>query len=321
MRKVFYLFFLSVIMLQAQNYIDIYRQNGIKEVQKIFDKKLQEMPYWLDYLKDYNTTYGYFEKKKFLIVANKTDKKLDLFIANGKGNLKKIFTKNIITGKNGEKKKEGDLVTPLGTYKITMRFKPKDSFYGPVAFAISYPNLYDKLNGRDGHGIWIHGYPLDHEKRPPVTKGCMVLKNEQLLDLNRTIDPQNSFVIIYENSLKPVKKETIAKILTFLYQWKDAWKRSDIKKYLSFYDKDFKRYDGKNLKYFSNYKKIVFSRKEKKKIIFKNIFILPYPNLKNEQIYEIFFYEKYKSKHYAYNGNKNLFIRIKDGSIKIIVEK
>ena len=320
-KKMVFIFFGIAAMLYSKNYIDIYRHDGIQEVKKLFDEELQNKAYWDNYLKDYNTTYGYFEKEKYIIIANKKTKRLKLFHTDGKGSLKELFVKDIITGKSGEKKKEGDLITPLGAYKITMRFVPKDTFYGPVAFSLSYPNTFDELNGRDGHGIWIHGYPLDHEKRPPVTKGCMVLKNDQLLDLNSTIDPKNSFVIIHEDNLKPVSKDTVANILSFIYKWKNAWQSNDINKYLSFYSKDFKRYNGQNLSSFSSEKRRIFSRNDKKDIIFKYISILPYPNLKNEPIYKLFFYEIYKTKYYNFKGNKELYVKVKNNQVKIFIEK
>jgi len=320
-KKIVFLFLSIATVLYSKNYIDIYRHSGINEVKKLFDKELQSKAYWDSYLKDYNTTYGYFENEKYIIIANKTSKRLKLFFANGKGNLKELFSKSIIAGKSGEKKKEGDLVTPLGTYKITMRFVPKDTYYGPVAFALSYPNIFDKLNDRGGYGIWIHGYPLDHEKRPPVTKGCMVLKNNQLLDLNSTIDPSKSFVIIHEDNLNPIPKDTIATILSFIYKWKNAWKNNNIKKYLSFYSEDFKRYNGQELASFSTEKRSIFSRHEKKKIVFKSINILPYPNLKNEPIYKLYFYEIYKTKHYDFKGNKEVYIKVRNNQVKIFIEK
>ena len=306
--------------LRAENYIDIYRKNGIDAVQKLFEKKLMSYDYWKEYLKDFNTSYGYFEKSKYIIVTNKESKKLKLFFTDGKGSLKQIFTKEVILGKKGEKKREGDLITPLGAYKITMKFKPKDTYYGPLAFSLSYPNIFDIVNGRDGHGIWIHGYPLDHEKRPAVTKGCMVLKNSELADLSRKIDPQNTFVIIHQNNLKKIKKSDIAKILTLLYSWKNAWKKSDIDRYLSFYAKDFKRYNGENYKQFSKEKRRIFAKKEKKNITFKYISILPYPNLKNEPLYKVVFYEIYNTKHYHFKGNKELYVRV-GKKTKIVVEK
>ena len=34
-------------------------------------------------------------------------------------------------------------------------------FYGAGALPINYPNEWDRLNGRTGHGIWLHGTPAD----------------------------------------------------------------------------------------------------------------------------------------------------------------
>jgi len=319
-RKIILFVIFSITLLQAKDYIDIYRHKGIQEVKKLFDKELQKESYWDNYLKDFNITYGYYETERYIVIVGKKDKILNLFYTDGNGSIDKIFTKDIITGKNGEKKKEGDLITPLGVYKIVKRFKPKNSFYGPVAFALSYPNLLDELNGRGGHGIWIHGYPLDHKKRPPVTKGCMVLQNDQLLDFNSTIDPNKSTIIIYEEKMPSIDKNTYAKILAFLYSWRSYWKYNDIDRYLSCYAKDFKRYDGKNLTEFSRYKNTIFSRNEKKKITFEDISITPYPNLKNEKLFLVSFYEIYKTNHYRYNGFKKLYIRF-DKEAKIIVEK
>ncbi len=320
MMKTLFVSIIFLCSLQAKNYIDIYRHDGIQKVKNIFDNLLESTKYWDSYLKDYNTTYGYYEKEKYIILGNKTHKDMKVYHVLANGKLIKVFSKNIILGKDGEKKREGDLITPIGVYKITMRFKPKDTFYGPVAFSLSYPNLLDRLEGRDGHGIWIHGYPLDNEKRAPVTKGCLVLKNSQLIDLSNTINPQESFVIIYENKAPIIQKKDLAKILSFLYRWKEAWTNSNLDAYLSFYSKDFKRYNGQDFDSFSNEKRRIFSKKQQKNIIFKYISIMPYPNIKNKKFFEIRFYEIYNTKSYKFKGNKELFVKLSD-KIKIIAEQ
>ncbi len=314
---------LSVLLLlsflDAKNILDIYRFEGIGAVQKIFEHTLTEQKYWENYLKDYNTTYGYYQNEKYIVLSDKEKKTLNVFyIANDK--IKKVFSNNIILGKDGVKKKEGDLVTPIGVYTIVSKFQPKDTFYGPVAFALSYPNLYDKIHNRDGHGIWIHGYPMDHESRPDTTKGCLVLKNNQLEDFSKTIVPPKTYIIISEKKLKKVKKRDIAKILSFLYKWRETWAKSNIDKYLSFYSKNFKRFDGEDFNSFANMKKEIFSRKGKKIIIFKNINIIPYPNIKNEKLFRIDFHEIYKAKNYSYNGPKELYVKLTN-KIKILIEK
>jgi murein L,D-transpeptidase YafK len=64
---------------------------------------------------------------------------------------------------------------------------------------------------------------------------------------------------------------------------------------------------------------MIFSRKKKKSIIFNNINIIPYPNHKD--IYQITFYERYKSSGYKYNGNKELLIKVSGDDIKIFSER
>jgi murein L,D-transpeptidase YafK len=74
----------------------------------------------------------------------------------------------ISLGKNGvEKQREGDQKTPIGVYTVVSAKEKLPDFYGTHAFPISYPNDWDKRNGRNGHGIWLHGTPSDTYSRPP----------------------------------------------------------------------------------------------------------------------------------------------------------
>jgi murein L,D-transpeptidase YafK len=54
-------------------------------------------------------------------------------------------------------------------------------------------------------------------------------------------------------------RDEIASILANIYQWRYAWKISNIDDYLKFYNKGFRRFDGKNLEQFARYKRLVFS--------------------------------------------------------------
>lgn len=90
----------------------------------------------------------------------------------------------ISSGKNGsDKSKQGDKKTPLGVYHVTdnlPRAKLND-FYGSGAYPINYPNEWDRREGRNGHGIWLHGTPSDTYSRPPrASDGCVVLTNQDL---------------------------------------------------------------------------------------------------------------------------------------------
>ena len=85
--------------------------------------------------------------------------------------------------------------------------------------------------------------------------------------------------------------------------------------------KDFRKADGKSYARFSAMKKVVFARKEKKTIIFKNISIVPVPNSKDKRIFKVSFFENYKSSRVVFNGDKELYIELIDNEIKILIEK
>ena len=270
---------------------DTYRYNGIDKTVKLIESKLQSKEFWLKRLKNTDVKYGYFENPTFILFCNKLDKSLKVLkYKDGKINTIKTFT-NLIVGKLGDKQKEGDLRTPIGNYKLINRLIPGNTFYGPLAFVTSYPNLYDKVHKKDGYGIWIHGKPLDGE-RGDLSKGCIVLDNNEILYLDKLINYKNSILEITQNPIF-AKKEDIAKILATIYKWRDAWRNSDLNRYISFYDKNFKRSNGMNLEEFKEYKKRVFrlKRNQKVKIFFKNIQITPYQKLNNLPIYKVEMYE------------------------------
>lgn len=105
-------------------------------------------------------------------------------------------------GKLGmDKFKEGDQRTPLGVYYITNRLPGAKlpDFYGPGALPINYPNEWDKLNGRGGSGIWLHGVPSTNYSRAPLASdGCIVLSNPDFLKIASTVDITKTPVIISE---------------------------------------------------------------------------------------------------------------------------
>ena len=319
MRKIF-IFIVLLSSLFGKNIVDVYRKDGIKSVEDYLEKTLQSQSYWSGYLKNRDLSFGYYEDMKYVLVADKSKKELFIY-KNGKNGLKFIKKLKIIVGKLGDKKVEGDLRTPLGVYKLVTKFKPQDQFYGPFAYALSYPNTYDKLRGKSGHGIWIHGSPLDGSARNAQSKGCIVLSNERLKKLDSLIEPKKSILIITEGKLPKTRKEDISVILSSLYRWRYAWKRSDIEGYLKFYSSKFIRFDGKRIKSFSRMKRAIFAKKEKKEIIFKDINISPYPNLEGKKLFKVSFYEKYKTKRYRFNGTKELYVELKNGKFQILAEK
>ncbi|MEA3383538.1 MAG: L,D-transpeptidase family protein [Campylobacterota bacterium] len=297
--------------------IDTYRTQGIKEIERKIEQQLQKKEYWDYFLSSVNTSNGYYESIQYLMICQKDMKNIDLYDTKTQ---KKIFYSSVFTGKeNGDKKIEGDMKTPIGAYNLTRRLTNLDPYYGPLALTTNYPNIYDKAQGKTGHGIWIHGVPQD-DKRDDFTQGCIALDNTKIKKLDTSINIDNSVLLITENSFPITTKDDISTILVNLYSWKSAWKNSDIDKYLSFYDEEFIKSDGKNLKSFSKYKTRVFNKNEKKTIKFKDINIIPYPNSNNKKLFKIVFNELYKTSSYTFNGKKSLYVELKEDKFYILTE-
>ncbi len=313
---------INLFATNLTNLIDTYRYEGIQPIIKSLENDLTSKQFWLNRVKNISVKYGYYESNSFILLCNKTTKSLEV-LKYQDGKISKLATfKNLIVGKLGQKETEGDLKTPIGVYSLDYQIIPKNTFYGPLAFVTSYPNLYDKLHHRDGHGIWIHGRPLDGKSRPDLSKGCIVLKNSDLKKLADIIDYKKTVLQIYQKPVYATKND-IASILSMLYKWREAWETSNLNQYLSFYDKDFHRSNGDDLSKFIAYKTRVFANKKNKKvtIYFKDIKIVPYQNPKDEKIYRITFYENYYSPNYTFKGNKEIFIRKNGDDFKIFIEK
>ncbi|ENY5625699.1 murein L,D-transpeptidase family protein [Campylobacter jejuni] len=315
---------LSSLMLHASDLVKIYLNQGLDAVGVAIEKELTQKDFWLSEIGDKNISLGYYDDNVAIVLTNKTDKILRVYSYED-GKIRKDFEqKEIITGLMGDKKIEGDLKTTVGFYELGRKFNPGDPYYGPFAFATTYPNLLDKVQGKTGGGIWIHGYPLDGSRLDEFkTRGCIALFNNNLEKFAQVVQDKKVFVMTEEKEKIRAKKDQIASLLADLFTWKLAWTNSDTNTYLSFYDEqEFKRFDKMKFEQFASMKKSIFSRKEDKKIKFSDINISPYPNLENETMYRISFYEDYYTKNYQFRGDKILYVKIDSkGKMKILAEQ
>ncbi|EHV1022287.1 murein L,D-transpeptidase, partial [Campylobacter coli] len=293
LKKILAFYFICISALGASDLVKIYLNQGLDAVGVAIEKELTNKDFWLDEIGDRNISLGYYNDDVAIVLTNKTDKILRVY-SYSDGKIKQDFEqKAIITGLMGDKQVEGDLKTPVGFYELGRKFNPGDPYYGPFAFATTYPNLLDKVQGKTGGGIWIHGYPLDGTRLDEFkTRGCIALFNENLEEFAKVVQDKKVFAMTEEKEKVRAKKEDIAALLADLFAWKLAWTDSDINTYLNFYDeKQFKRFDKMKFEQFASMKKSIFSRKEDKKIKFSDINISPYPNVENETMYRISFYE------------------------------
>ena len=149
-------------------------------------------------------------------------------------------------GQNGVgKRRAGDRRTPLGIYFVNEQLDTSKLHekYGPLAFPLDYPNVWDRSNERSGAGIWIHGVAPDDGRRPPLdTDGCIALPNDDLLALKEQFEPLVTPVII-TRQIRWSSSQQIATIRAELAAVLDLWAESnrsgDLHQYLSLYADEF----------------------------------------------------------------------------------
>lgn len=184
-------------------------------------------------------------EQKFAIVVDTSRSSLYVF-ANRDGTPHYVADYYITIGKNGiEKVREGDKKTPLGVYQVTgsLPLSRVGDFYGSGAYPISYPNEWDRRQGRDGHGIWLHGTPRDTYSRPPrASDGCVVLTNEDLQAIARDLQIGITPVIISagvdwvaEQDMSTVR----ASLESSVEQWRRDWESLQTENYLTHYAPGF----------------------------------------------------------------------------------
>ncbi len=171
-----------------------------------------------------------------------------------KGQFKLVSDYYVSQGRLGVNKfKEGDQKTPLGVYYITSRLAGArlPEFYGPGALPINYPNEWDKVNGRSGSGIWLHGTPPDSYSRPPLSSdGCVVLPNPDLTELSAAVQIGNTPVIISDDLKFVTKAKWEADRLSankMLESWRVDLESTDPELLRRHYSHNFKAMRGQNL--------------------------------------------------------------------------
>jgi hypothetical protein len=184
-------------------------------------------------------------QQRYAMVVDTARSTLYLF-ENRDGTPRYLTDYYITVGKNGTNKlREGDKKTPLGVYHVTSELPRErlDAFYGSGAFPISYPNEWDARQGRNGHGIWLHGTPRDTYSRPPrASDGCVVLANEDLEELKKRVQIGLTPVIIADRVewVEAAEAKTLRATLNErLEGWRADWESRNTERYLRNYARSF----------------------------------------------------------------------------------
>ena len=286
------------------------------------DNQFHNIPSAFISLGNRHPTYG--------IVVEKNIHRLTVFQLQEDGNYNVIKSYRAITGKQiGDKKYSGDNRTPEGIYfvvgqkraqELAHRWGRAAKKYGPRAFVLDYPNIFDRRLHKTGYGIWIHGVADETRMSTPFdTEGCVALSNKDVLDISNYISPWETPVVIVDQmqsaTMTDIQTER-GKVLSMLETWRSAWEHSDMNTYLGFYSDNFLSL-GKSKTQWKNFKKTLAKLRDKS--IQVQISEPKVLSFKNQLLVE--FLQKYYAKGKMDFGRKFLYLRQEGDEFKIIAEK
>jgi murein L,D-transpeptidase YafK len=243
------------------------------------------------------------EQKHALVVDSRRSR---LYVyANDGGKPKLIADYYVTLGKNGiDKTREGDQKTPVGVYHVTANLPRKKltDFYGAGAFPINYPNEWDRRQGRNGHGIWLHGVPSDVYSRPPrASDGCIVLANPDLESLGQRLQIGLTPVIIADEiewTDRAALEGERTGLAAAVEQWRADWQSRDTERYLAHYSQRFAS-SGQDFAAWAAHKRKVNAGKSWIKVNLSRVAMLRYPH--ERDVVVVTFEQDYRS-----NGLSNV---------------
>ncbi len=229
----------------------------------------------------------------------------------------------ISMGKKGtDKIVEGDQKTPLGVYFVNGHIPQHKlaDLYGAGAYPISYPNEWDIRQGRGGHGIWLHGTPSNtYSRAPRSSNGCVVLANNDLLQLGKDISVGTTPVIITSQMdwLDDAGRMERDELLAAIEQWRNAWESRDTDSYLAHYAPDFST--GKLARAaFAQHKQQVNAGKTWIKVKVESLSVFPYPT--QPDLVVVNFEQDYASNNLVNRMHKRQYWQKRDGRWQIVYE-
>jgi murein L,D-transpeptidase YafK len=258
--------------------------------------------------------------------------KSTLYVFENRGGEARYVADYYITiGKNGiDKFKEGDKKTPLGVYhvtgnipreKLSATYGKASELYGKGALPISYPNEWDRRQGREGYGIWLHGVPFDTYSRPPrASDGCVALTNEDFEVIAKYAKTGVTPVIIAHgvewasaDAARTLRKD----LAQSLESWRRDWESLETGKYLTHYAADFST--GKmDLEQWSEQKHQVNAGKSWIKLKLANVSVFLYPG--REDLAVVTFDQDYASSNLSNQMRKRQYWIREGGSWRILHE-
>ncbi len=250
-----------------------------------------------------------------VVAVDKGDQEIHLLVHKSPLRAEATFT--CATGKKaGDKEVEGDLRTPEGVYFTKRKRTGLVNFelYGEMAFPLDFPNPVDRINGKTGYGIWIHG--RGKQLVAMDTQGCVALENPDINFIDSRIEIGTPVVIgedvAWSNATGVQGEESIV-IKNLVHKWAADWSRRDSGFFDAYSSKLFAKTEGRSFQYFKKRKQKIFSNTAWVDVSVFNLRALPGPDY-----WVTWFDQYYRSGRLSSSTTKRLYWQKIDGKWKIV---
>lgn len=216
-----------------------------------------------------------------LIAIDKSSQKL--YKLERKSPIRAVMELPCTTGQAiGDKLVMNDLRTPEGVYFLGPKIDRKLDWtlYGNIAYSLNYPNPIDKLKGKTGYGIWLHG--RGKQLVPRDTRGCIAMNVTDLKSLGDVLRAGTPVVVAESVSWQPesgAQGFVATELQDSLNSWAADWESRDVDAFLSHYDANaFDLSESGNFSIFSRTKRNVIGNADWIHVLTENFRALPGPD-------------------------------------------
>ena len=236
--RIFYIWFAVIILLVISSGVSASRHKEAES--KAVASHQPSLPKAPDVLISFDNDSS---TKYAMVVEKETQQLLVYSYDDYDDSFKETYSVKCSTGEvAGGKSRSGDKKTPEGVYFFTNEYKKRDlsPTYGNKAFPIDYPNFFDRIEGRGGHSIWLHGTNQPIKARD--SNGCVVLANQD-------IDRLSKYIVLYKTPVIIVDKLSYTSfddknsiknsIFNLLKQWNHALENGTYHEYLECYGPEY----------------------------------------------------------------------------------
>lgn len=160
----------------------------------------------------------------------------------------------------GDKLVRGDLRTPEGVYFLGPRIRRSLDWalYGDIAYSLNYPNPIDRIKGKTGSGIWLHG--RGKTLVPRDTLGCIALTVPDIKSIGGDTRMGTPVVIGTDVEWGTGSSEEADAVADRVREWANDW-QAQSERFFELYDANkFTLSDDESFSHFRKHKEGIFQR-------------------------------------------------------------